>query len=310
MKTLNNHPQWFNQPLRLSKDEKHNPYMVFGDFFDCYHLQDVRQILWRWLVAVISSPQSISSDPLERSSHIYFYEKMEELIEAAYVMKKRMHKHRRRKEKRKFQKNNQLSKTQAVKTEESIDSTTPMPLVEKVENEELPNKPKQLIEYANENPLYVIREVFMPDKWFGVDEVQDWLFICLSVDCTIYDDADQRSKLIVFYDQLLLLIEALFVINLQHIDDADLKKKLSSAYKPSLLNTFQIANPEQVIASFFEKFPTVYIMRELEDWYEASISYSGDWRGNVICLQQVWDIYRNILCLIKTAEQILHKTRK
>jgi hypothetical protein len=86
MKTHNKHPQWHNQPLRLSKYELRNPHVVINEFFESYHLQDVREILWRWLEAVISSPHSISSDPLERANHMYFYEKVEVLVEAALVI--------------------------------------------------------------------------------------------------------------------------------------------------------------------------------------------------------------------------------
>jgi hypothetical protein len=241
---------------------------------------------------------------------MYFYEKVEELIEASYIIKRQMRKHHRRREKRKFRIDDQ-PKAQSIKTEGPFDSITPEAGIDRAENEDLPNKTKQLIEYAGENPLHVLKEVFNPDKLvFIIDEVKDWLHIGLSADCTAYDEAEQRSNLITFHDHLLLLIEALFVLNLQYTDDADLKGKFSSTYKPCLLNTTQIANPEQVIAAFFKKFPTVYINRELDSWYEASISYSGDWRDNVICLQQVWDIYRNVLCLVKSATHILQTPKQ
>ena len=60
--------------------------LVVEDFFECYHLNDVREILWKWTVAIVSSPGNISSEPLERSNHIYFYEKMEALVEATYML--------------------------------------------------------------------------------------------------------------------------------------------------------------------------------------------------------------------------------
>lgn len=105
MKTLNKHPQWYNQPLRLNKKEKHNPHKVIEDFFECYHLQDVREILWRWLEAVISSPLSISNDPIERSNHFYFFEKMERLVESAFIQRRvQKRRNRSRKKKRQFEK--------------------------------------------------------------------------------------------------------------------------------------------------------------------------------------------------------------
>jgi hypothetical protein len=90
MRTCNNHPHWHNQPLRLTEEEKQNPLLVFIEFFECFHLNDVRDQLWNWLIEVVSSPNSISSDPLERSNHFYLYEKIEALIEACYVMKSRL----------------------------------------------------------------------------------------------------------------------------------------------------------------------------------------------------------------------------
>lgn len=90
MRTCNHHPQWHNQPLRLTEEERQNPKMVIEDFFECYHLNDVREIMWNWTVAIVSSPGNISSEPLERSNHLYFYEKMEALVEASYIILKQL----------------------------------------------------------------------------------------------------------------------------------------------------------------------------------------------------------------------------
>lgn len=89
MRSLNNHPEWHNQPLRLSEDELNNPKLTIENFFECYRLQEVRQILWTWMVEVVSSSRSISQDGQQRNDHIYFYEKMELLIEAAFLINQR-----------------------------------------------------------------------------------------------------------------------------------------------------------------------------------------------------------------------------
>lgn len=101
-KTHNKHPQWYDQPLRLNKEQRHEPLLVLDEFFQCYHLNETRQIFWDWLTEVVSSPRSISNDPHERSNHMYFYEKMEELIEAAYIIAKRTRKQRRKVAKRRY----------------------------------------------------------------------------------------------------------------------------------------------------------------------------------------------------------------
>jgi hypothetical protein len=81
---------WHNQPLRLTEEERKNPFLVFNEFFECYHLNDVRHQLWNWLIEVVSSPNSISIEPLERSNHFYLYEKIEALIEACYMIKSQL----------------------------------------------------------------------------------------------------------------------------------------------------------------------------------------------------------------------------
>jgi hypothetical protein len=62
--------------------------LVINEFFECYHLNDVRDLFWKWLVEVLSSPGSISAEALERGNSIFFYEKIELLIEACYMLMK------------------------------------------------------------------------------------------------------------------------------------------------------------------------------------------------------------------------------
>lgn len=87
MRTCNNHPQWYNQPLRLTEEQRNNPMSVLNEFFECYHLNDVRDLFWKWLVEVLSSPGSISAEALERGNNIFFYEKIELLIEACFIIR-------------------------------------------------------------------------------------------------------------------------------------------------------------------------------------------------------------------------------
>ncbi|OQP62766.1 hypothetical protein A3860_25975 [Niastella vici] len=85
-KTVNNHPELRNTPLRLNEQERNNPNLVLLEFFLCYHLNDVREIIYGWMVTVVSSPASISADPHERNNHIFFYEKIEQLVEACWLL--------------------------------------------------------------------------------------------------------------------------------------------------------------------------------------------------------------------------------
>ena len=283
-KAYNKHPQWYNEPLRLTEEQKREPLLILDDFFECYHLNEVRHTLWEWLTDVLSSQRSIAIDPLERNNHIYFYEKIERIIEAAYMMKKRIHKHRRKWEKRKLKQGNQPGKEQASGIKVGVDShklttTTETAVV-------LFNKPKMLIEFVDENPMYVIIEVFKNESLpFLRDQLRDLLLGALSVDPAIYEEGEQRKQLLLFHEQLLLFVEALFVVYTQDREKAEARKHLSEIDKLKLLSQHQVANPMQVIAGFFEKFPMVYITRELNDWLEASICFDGTYPDNMSELQ-------------------------
>lgn len=89
MRALNKHPDWYNQPLRLTEEERQNPRLVIETFFESYHLQEVREILWKWMVEIVSSSRSISQEGKQRNDHIYFYEQMEALVEAAFLINQR-----------------------------------------------------------------------------------------------------------------------------------------------------------------------------------------------------------------------------
>jgi len=98
MRTVNRNSDWHNQPLRLNDEERQHPDGVLEEFFSCFHLQDMREILWDWLVAALSSESGMYGTGFARSNLIFVYEKLELLIEAAHLIHKRR-KNRKEKEK-------------------------------------------------------------------------------------------------------------------------------------------------------------------------------------------------------------------
>lgn len=113
MRTVNTHPTWENQPLRLTEEEKQNLYGVVEEFYRCFHLQDMREMLWDWLVAALSCEHSTYNTGHARSNLIFIYEKTELLIEATYEinrLRKRKKKRNRQKWKKGFgnKENNQI----------------------------------------------------------------------------------------------------------------------------------------------------------------------------------------------------------
>ncbi|OQP48052.1 hypothetical protein A4H97_29915 [Niastella yeongjuensis] len=286
-KTYNKHPHWYNEPLRLTEEQLNDPLLIFTEFFQTYHLNETREVLWQWLSAIISSPGSISSEPLERSNHMCFYEGLEEVIEAAFVLKAK-------------QSEAELNTTLS----DNVNSVRPIRQGSAADPGEIFNKGKRRIEYVNDDPLFVIKEVFNPAIW-SIDYLKEWVEIGLVSEESAYSDGDDQQILVNFKDQLLLLIEALYVINLERILDSSIRAWSLKVYTPNLLSKEQAANPTQVIVTFFEKFPMVYIMRELEDLLEAGINHFGPWKTEITDPCSVLDTYRNILCLIKSAERLL-----
>jgi hypothetical protein len=96
MRTVNTHPQLENQPLRLTEEEKQDPYIVLEDFFSNFHLQDMREMLWDWLVAAMSAESSAYNTGYARSNLVFVYEKLELMIEATYGIYKRRKKTQKR----------------------------------------------------------------------------------------------------------------------------------------------------------------------------------------------------------------------
>lgn len=89
MGTMNRHPQWEKQPQRLSEEERQNPYLLLEDFYSCFHVVDIREIMWDWLVAALSSESGAYTTGRARSNLIFVYEKLESLIEATNEINKR-----------------------------------------------------------------------------------------------------------------------------------------------------------------------------------------------------------------------------
>jgi hypothetical protein len=75
-----------NQLLRLTKEEQQQPAAVINYFFECYHLTDLRELLWDWLLTALGSDNGTYAKGRERSNLIFLYEKLESLAEATYLM--------------------------------------------------------------------------------------------------------------------------------------------------------------------------------------------------------------------------------
>lgn len=267
MKTYNNHPQWYNEPMRLNEAQTNNPTPIFDEFFQCYHLNEVRQTMWRWLVTVVSSTGSVSNDHHERNNDLFFYEQIEMLVEGVWVLRRG-------------------GKATAPVCESCVEEQA-------VYNARF-SKPPRLIEKVHSQPEEVIREVFAEVILSDLleDLLPSWLQVAMVNSDSPYSDGDGREILHEFYHQLLLFIEALYVT---YEEPAE--------HKVYSLSVEQLADPWQVVTAFFQQFSVEYIRRELHDFLDAGIGYAGVYPDG-FTPWQAWMCYNWVEGLVEGAYRL------
>jgi hypothetical protein len=298
-KSHNNHPGWYNEPLRLTKEQKDNPALILQGFFESYHLHEVREMLWEWLVEVISSRNSISNEGIVRNNHIYFYEKLEQVLEACFVLQKESSVKSARNEKAE----NKEQSVQRVSFEPKVNELLETDSSENESGAAIEfNKPEPLIEKVKKAPIYVINQVFydQPSYESFQAQLQEWVFVALATELSVYDDAEQRDQLISFHKNLKEFIEGLYILQ----DQANIVgRQVSSDYNKIDLAEERISISMIVFRDFFNEAPMPYIRRELYDWLEAGLSYTGDYPDSLNKLE-ILHLYQNTLCLIHAGYQV------
>lgn len=86
--SINGYPKSEFEPRKLSKEEIENPYQIIDNFFDFAHLPQIREELWEMLKLTVSSSYHIQPRR-DRANLLYFYEKLEQLVEAVHIIHQR-----------------------------------------------------------------------------------------------------------------------------------------------------------------------------------------------------------------------------
>jgi hypothetical protein len=253
-------PSWHDLPLRLNNFQIDNPHIVFKEFFENFHLKDARSDFFD--LYDLSTGQE--SD--KAKSNFFIYVEVEKLIEAAWVIV------------------NNIRKNNGEKYK----------LLEPVAAEILGKKATE-IERARYEPTKVIFDIY---EQYSLTDLRDclinWAIVATSEECNAYDDADSRKQLNLLVGDLNSYFEALYVINSQINNQVNKTK----ADKINDLSRDQILNPQEVLSSFFNKFPITYLRRELFDWLQASISFTQPWPKN-FHEGRVCGTYKIFSCLIE-----------
>jgi hypothetical protein len=278
MKTVTTNLQLENVPLRLNDAKTQYPESAFDDFFQSYHLQDTRPILWQWLTEVLSSPRESINDPHARNNDIFFYEKIEALIEAAWVMRRG---------------NARQHKPACEKPTRSINSPKTIK-----DNPTCFTKPPRLIEKATTQPIEVINEVFDQVTLSDLTDylLPNWLRVAIINTQSPYSNGNGREILFEFYEQLIA-----FVTQLHFASENQ-----------------QLTNLSNPVTDFFLQCPIDYLRRELADFLEAGIGHDSGypngfspWQAwmaynHILCLMEAaWRLYTDTQtqCVLNTSLQ-------
>jgi hypothetical protein len=77
-----------DSPLRLTPGQMKDPIRVLADFFGGFDLEDTRDLMW-FLVSRVVCLGDEDLDEVSRSDILMYYEEVERLIEAAYLIRQK-----------------------------------------------------------------------------------------------------------------------------------------------------------------------------------------------------------------------------
>jgi len=257
-------PSYHNQPLWLTVEEIENPSFVIEDFFIKYSLTEIRADLKAWL------QDANDKETIESKEHFATHDEIIKIVEACWVL---------------------LHNSNVESGQKSC--TISLPIYTEILGKKVPWR-----EMVKHDPYLVIKEILSNHSLPKIRNLlRDWQFVGITTECSTYDEADQRKQLLLFYKGLFPLIEALFVINAEN-NKVEIEKD-----KLEYLRKDQLIKPIKVIEEFFEKFPLMYVRRELYDWLEAGLSFNGPWPED-FSEGEVLDTYNVIWCLVESAKML------
>lgn len=281
-------PEWHQKPLRLTIPEINNPSTVFDQFFECYHLPDIRNCLANWL------QDALAKDTIECKKHVSTHDQVQKLIEACWIINQ----------------SHLLTNdhTTANDNEDSLLAGNKRITIQ----QERYVKPERLVEKTNKSPMEVVAEIFTHISVMDLrdDLIPHWLRIANINDKGAYANAKDREILHEFFDQLNLLIEALLILNeagklMEHkgASTHQLKEKIPLNNQPVLLTVDQFINPGTVIFGFVQQFTIEYVRRELWDLLDTAISFEGAYPVGFSPWLALFT-YNHVTCLVEAAYQL------
>lgn len=76
----------FKSVLWLTPEQAAQPLGVVEDFFQHYHLFELREILWELAFTALASDGDAVDEGRKRANLLFFYQKMETFLEAVHLL--------------------------------------------------------------------------------------------------------------------------------------------------------------------------------------------------------------------------------
>ena len=296
LKALTDYPEWHHKPLRLSRAEIQNPWLVFEEFFDMFHLTNIRDDLKLWL------DDTANSGTEDMIRHAHTCGMVEKLAEAAHLLYEE-----------KVQEENGEDDDEAI-SEEQEPSSGEAEEDDSGFEEDSGRKSfakRLLVKADRKNPEKTMVRVFKIEEPDTLKEtIQQWCRMALANDRA----NSQREDVLVFCDEVLKLVEASYCIGkIYSIEKRsgfdlnrpkDLQVDLLRKEQGFSLTYEELLDPLQILHRFCENFPEAYVKAELWDMFDSAV-ISGKEPGKFSLL-----LHYQCLLTLTEAARYLHCRKK
>jgi len=86
MNYFQTHPGFYDEPIRLSEEEKGEPLEILRSFFQNCPLSQIRRLLWQMVETSLAVPYSVFDKASERQTLLWFYREVETVLEAGLLI--------------------------------------------------------------------------------------------------------------------------------------------------------------------------------------------------------------------------------
>ena len=87
MSLYDQNKDFFSKPYHLTDEQKKQPLKVIQEFFDNTRLHEARETIASLLKVALTTDNDEFAEPDQRASLMFFCQQLEELIEAAFILK-------------------------------------------------------------------------------------------------------------------------------------------------------------------------------------------------------------------------------